>query len=69
MRGNLSIWFFTGVMLTCYGLVIFATGLWELSHPPVHVTVLANLHPAVWWGAILLVVGIGYLIKFTPRRR
>jgi uncharacterized membrane protein len=30
---------------------------------------LENLQPAVWWGGILLVVGIGYLIKFTPRKR
>jgi hypothetical protein len=69
MRGNLSIWFFTGLMLTAYGLVILATGLYELGHPPAKATVLENLQPAVWWGGILLVVGIGYLIKFTPRKR
>jgi hypothetical protein len=69
MRGNLSIWFFTGVMLAAYGVVILATGLWELSHPPIHTTVLMNTRPAIWWGALLLVTGIGYLIKFTPRRR
>ncbi len=68
MHGRLSIWFFTGLMLTAYGAVVLATGLWELNHPQLKQTVLENLRPAIWWGAILLVCGIGYLVKFTPRK-
>ena len=43
------VWFFVGVILLIYGVLILATGIYEFSHPPA--TVLANLHPAIWWGA------------------
>lgn len=36
------VWFFVGVLLLIYGLMILASGLAEWSHPPK--TVLANLH-------------------------
>jgi hypothetical protein len=31
--------------------------MWDLFTPPAHPTVLAELRPALWWGALLLVVG------------
>jgi len=27
------------------------------------------LHANVWWGAVLLVVGLIYCVKFAPRRQ
>ena len=66
-HGSLSIWFFIGVLLTAYGLIITGTGLAEYSAPPANV-VLSNLHAPVWWGAILLVIGLFYLIRFFPRK-
>ena len=33
MRESMSIWFFAGILLLAYGVVIFTTGIWELSHP------------------------------------
>ncbi len=48
--GFISIWFFIGVLLTAYGVIITATGLYELASPPANPPVLANLHPSVWWG-------------------
>ena len=36
MRATMSIWFFAGVMLLAYGIVILAAGLWELGHPLAH---------------------------------
>ena len=68
MRARMSIWFFAGVMLLAYGVVIFAAGVWELGHPLAHPPVLANLHAPVWWGALLLLAGAGYMVKFWPRR-
>ena len=67
-RGLVSIWFFIGVLLTLYGVLILATGLYELVSPPEHQVVLANLHPSVWWGALLLVIGLVYFIRFFPRK-
>lgn len=66
--GFISIWFFIGVLLTIYGVIIFATGLYELSNPPAHAVVLSNLHAGVWWGAVLLVIGLFYFIRFFPRK-
>jgi hypothetical protein len=63
----IPVWFFVGLLLALYGTLILASGLLEWSHPPA--TVLANLHAPVWWGALLLVVGLTYTITFRPRDR
>lgn len=67
-HGSLSIWFFIGVLLTCYGVLILGTGLYELGSPPAHPPVLANLHASIWWGAVLLVIGVAYFARFFPRK-
>ena len=53
----LSIWLFVGCLLLAYGALIMGVGMWELFSPPAHTTVLAELHPSLWWGALMLVVG------------
>jgi hypothetical protein len=68
MRESFSIWFFAGVLLLAYGVVILSTGLWELSHPLVNPPVLNNLHAPIWWGAMLTVIGLGYVLGFRPRK-
>jgi hypothetical protein len=67
-HGSLSIWFFIGVLLTAYGLLITGTGLYELASPPQPPVVLAHLHAPIWWGAILLIIGLFYFVRFFPRR-
>ncbi len=67
--GFLSIWFFIGVLLTAYGILILGSGLYELVSPPAHPPVLANLHPSIWWGAVQLIIGLIYSIKFFPRKQ
>jgi hypothetical protein len=67
-RGVLSIWFFIGLLLTVYGIAITATGLYELSSPPANPPVLSNLHASIWWGAVLLLIGLLYLIRFFPKK-
>lgn len=64
MRGHSSIWFFSGILLLAYGIIIFVTGLWELGHPPAHPPVLYQLHAPIWWGAIMLAGGLFYTIRF-----
>lgn len=66
--GSLSIWFFTGICLGVNGLLIFLTGLYELANPPANKVVLFSLHANVWWGAVLLVIGALYAIRFSPAR-
>jgi hypothetical protein len=65
----ISIWFFIGVLLLAYGILILASGVWELSSPPEHPVVLANLHVGIWWGALMIVLGGFYTFRFLPGRK
>jgi hypothetical protein len=49
------------------GILILSAGLYQINHPPDHMVVLLNLHANIWWGAVLLVIGAGYCLKFAPR--
>jgi hypothetical protein len=65
-----SIWFFIGISLAVNGALILAAGIYQLLYPPANPgVVLFNLHPGVWWGATLLVLGLLYCFKFAPRRQ
>ena len=66
--GSLSIWFFIGVSLAVNGAIICATGIYELMTPPEHQVVLYNLHANVWWGAVLLILGLFFSLRFSPAR-
>ncbi len=57
----LSIWFFVGLMLTVFGVIITATGVYFLFRPQ-QVTVLAHLNPSLWWGLIMLAAGLLFLV-------
>jgi hypothetical protein len=63
----ISIWFFIGGMLLTYGVLIFGTGIYELYSPPAQKVVLADLHAAIWWGALLSLLGALYLNRFRPK--
>lgn len=65
----ISIWFFIGVSLAVNGALILAAGIYQLVDPPLEPTlVLFNMHAGVWWGALLLVVGLAYCYRFWPSR-
>ena len=66
--GHLSIWFFTGLCLGVNGALIFATGIYETISPPAEKVVLYDLHANVWWGAILLILGLFFCLRFSPAR-
>ena len=60
----IPVWFFVGILLLVYGLIICISGLIEWSNPPA--VTLAELHAPVWWGALLTVLGAIYTVKFAP---
>ncbi len=62
----IPVWFFVGIILLIYGVIVLATGIYELSNPPP--TVLANLHPALWWGGLLTVLGGLYVYIYMPKK-
>jgi hypothetical protein len=65
-RHMLPVWFFIGLLLTIYGVIILATSLRDWSHPPA--MVLAQYHPGFWGGILLLLIGGFYTVQFWPRR-
>ena len=65
---EIPIWFFIGVLLSIYGVMILGYGLWELATGNVAQVVLAQLHAPIWWGALMLLLGLFYLLRFRPRR-
>ncbi|MFZ0304338.1 MAG: hypothetical protein WAL75_16730 [Terracidiphilus sp.] len=68
MHGSrISIWFFIGVLLVIYGFLILGAGLteWATSTYPAGVE-LNQLHAPVWWGSLLAILGLLYVIKFRP---
>jgi hypothetical protein len=65
----ISIWFFIGISLAVNGALILAAGIYQLVSPPANpAIVLFNLHANVWWGALLLIVGLFYCIRYRPAR-
>lgn len=68
MHGSgIPIWFFIGILLLIYGGMILGYGLVELStgNYPAGVQ-LTNLHAPIWWGGLLTILGLVYVVKFRP---
>jgi hypothetical protein len=68
--GSLSIWFFIGISLLVNGVLIFGRGIYETISPPSpeNQVVLYNLHANIWWGGILLILGLVYCLRFSPAK-
>lgn len=66
-ENKISIWFIIGSLLTVYGIIICGISIYHLFYPlkDTHI-VLDNLHAGIWWGALLLIIGILYIIFFRP---
>ena len=65
---SVSIWFLIGLQLALYGLLITGAGIYQYFNPPMHPTVLFELHSGIWWGALMLIAGLAYSIAFRPSR-
>lgn len=57
------IWYFVGLILLIAGLILVGAGIYSLIYPTDEKKVLANLHPNLWWGVLMVIVGLIYLIK------
>jgi len=64
---ELSIWFFCGILMLAYGVILVITGLMEFHHPPP--TQLASLHPTLWWGLLMTIFGGFYTVRFRPKHK
>jgi hypothetical protein len=48
--------------------MILGYGVFEAVIGPLAPVELNHLHTPIWWGAILTVIGLGYVVKFRPGR-
>ena len=62
----LPVWFFIGVLLTIYGVIILITSIVDWSRASQ--AILAQYHPGLWGGILLLLIGGTYVLKFRPRK-
>ena len=65
----ISIWFFIGVLLLAYGIIITAFSIYGLYYPPQRPVVMAHLHVDVWWGVLLTIIGAVYSSIYRPGRK
>jgi hypothetical protein len=65
-KRGISIWFFIGISLLVNGILILGAGIWELFYPPANPVALFQLHASIWWGGLLLILGLIYCIKYSP---
>lgn len=68
---QIPIWFFIGGLLLVYGLLIAASGLYNVINPPppeLRVK-LFEYHADLWWGLLMVVIGLFYVIRFRPSRQ
>jgi hypothetical protein len=65
----ISIWYFIGLLILIYGLLVAGAGIAEWISPPAQETTLANLHMGVWWGALMIALGGVYAFVFRPGGR
>jgi hypothetical protein len=59
-----SIWYFIGLLILIYGILILGAGIVDLVSPPAQPLVLAQLHMSIWWGALMIVLGGVYVRVF-----
>lgn len=65
-RRMLSVWFFIGVLLSAYGIIILVTAIAEFSRPST--AVLSQYHPGLFGGILLILIGGFYAVWFRPRK-
>ena len=57
------IWYFVGWILFIIGIILVANGIYTYFNPEIQQTVLRGTYPDIWWGALMTVVGLIYIIK------
>jgi uncharacterized membrane protein HdeD (DUF308 family) len=62
-----SIWYFIGLLFVVMGGLILISGIYHLISPVEVKTVMYEIHPNIWWGGLMLIVGVIFL--FTHKGR
>jgi len=65
-RRIISIWFFIGVLLLVYGVLVMGADIYYQDHPLRRQVELSYLRPGLWWGGLLVAMGVFYTVRFRP---
>jgi hypothetical protein len=57
------IWYFVGLILAIMGGIIEIKGILLLIYPSEEKKVLYYLHPDIWWGGIMIIMGLIFIIR------
>ena len=57
-----SIWYFVGLLLTIMGAIITVSAVYSLINPPAQSKIFSHLHPDLWWGILMLIIGLLFAI-------
>ena len=63
IEGLKTIWYFVGIVLTVMGGLILLAGIIDAFTSAIAKTVLADLYPGIWWGGLMVVTGLIFLLK------
>lgn len=67
---GISIWFFIGILLFIYGIIITVANIFEALYNTFGRSVqLKSLHFGIWWGFLLIILGLVYSIGFRPGKK
>jgi hypothetical protein len=70
-RHPFSIWFVIGILLDIYGVIILGAGIYNYFNPPppANRVVLYHLHVDIWWGVLLLAIGLVYTLSHLHQKK
>jgi len=57
----ISIWFWVGLVLTVYGIIITGTGVYYIFEPAAIAGKIGG-NTNLWWGVIMLVAGVIFML-------
>ena len=58
-----SIWYFVGVIMFAIGVVELAAGIYDYFYPSGNGVKPENLHANIWWGILIVITGLIYIVK------
>jgi hypothetical protein len=67
-KPTISIWFFIGILLTIYGVLILGAGIHSYASSTNASWSMASLHLQIWWGLLLICLGLIYTVSFRKQR-
>ena len=62
-KGMRPIWYFVGWFLLMIGGLLILAGIYGLFFPISNTSVLGELHLNLWWGGLMAIVGLIFIIR------